>query len=109
LNVILAGLTDSETGGAFTVRVIGTVRGLLLALGAVIVTEPEYVPIGSPVGFTVTRTANGAIPLFGLTLSQPPPVGVDTAADAVNGRAVEPPLTEMFCVGGSDVCDGSYV
>ena len=67
----------------FTVYVTAT---LWVAPAAVTATEPLYVPGFRPVGSTemVRVVAVGpAVPVPGLTLSQPPPAGVVTVAVAV--------------------------
>jgi hypothetical protein len=56
--------------GAVTFKVTGTVTGLLVALAAVTVTLPVYVPAARPVGFTETLTLPGVVPLEGVAESQ---------------------------------------
>jgi hypothetical protein len=86
------GLTPM-VGALLTVRVTGTVCGLLLAPGAVIVTDAVYVPAASPVGFTPTVRVAGVVPLVGVTVNQLPP-----AAVAVNAIG-ELPDNAIVCAG----------
>ena len=71
-------------GAAATVKLTGTVCGLLPAPEAVIVTLPLYVPADTPLGLTDTLRLAGVVPDTGVTASQ--------AAEAVAVRLSAEPL-----------------
>ena len=81
-------------GAAVTVRLTGTVCGLLPAPDAVIVTLPSCFPTDNPLGFTDTLRLAGVVPEPGVTASQ--------AADAVAVRLSAEPLlvTDTPCAPG---------
>jgi len=81
-------------GAAVTVRLTGTVSGLLPAPEAVIVTLPLYVPADSPVRLIPTLRLAGVVPDPGVTASQ--------AAEGVAVRLSADPLlvTDTPCAAG---------
>jgi len=92
---------DAVTVEATTVRVTGTLRGLLVASGEVKVIEPLYVPGARLPGATETETVPGVLPeLLPLAMSQLPPLGVATAAETEYGMT--PPVLVTFNVCGGD-------
>ena len=81
-------------GAADTVKLTGTVCGLLPAPAAVIVTLPLYVPADNPLGLTDTLRLAGVAPEAGVTASQ--------AAEGVAVRLSADPLlvTDTICAPG---------
>ena len=75
------GSTPNRGGfGAVTVNVTATVCVEGLALGAVIVTVPRYVPGARPPAVAKTLRLPGAEPEAGDTAIQPPPLWVEVVA-----------------------------
>jgi hypothetical protein len=81
-------------GAATTVRLTGTVCGLLPAPAAPIMTLPLYVPADNPLGSTDTLRLAGVVPEPFVTLNQ--------AAEAVAVRLSAEPLlvTDTLCAPG---------
>ena len=99
LNVSVAGVAVMAWA-ATTFSVTGTLSGLPLAVGAVIVTVPVYCPTARVPAFAETCTVPGVVPLAGVAVSHVPPL--PAAAATVKLMAPGVPEIVSACAAGAD-------